>query len=161
MGSLELWYAAGFRRFMADVSIAIAASPVSGGTSFGNAVPASLVVDSGSNVTVLSEELAWRLGVEIDELETRELGGVTGVARRPFVRNVEVFLGPADDGAVHLPGVAIARADARGPGGRHDPAPWSGSLMGSGLSILGTDVARALGARLMLDFARLKGTLEW
>ena len=120
-----------------------------------------MVVDTGSNVTVLSGELADRLGIDVAGLERRNLGGVTGVARRPFVHDVEIFLGGLASAAVRLPLAAIATPDILRQRGEMAAARWKSGLAGGSVSILGMDIARALRARLSLDFATLTGTLEW
>ena len=113
----------------------------------------SMVVDTGSSVTVLSDDLADRLALDLDSRAVRSLGGVTGLARCPFVREVEVFVGGLAAGVVRLPVAAIATPALRRSRGRLAPASWKGSLAGGSVSILGVDVARALRARLSPDFA--------
>jgi hypothetical protein len=159
--SLELVYDPDFRWFLARVGVSLARQDSPLGESLPSSFAEWTVVDSGSNVTVLSSNLAARLGIQIDGLETRNLGGATGVARRPFVRDVEVFVGGMVEGRVRLPVAAIALPTVLRDMGRMAPASWKGTWRGGPLSILGTDVARAPRPTLSLDFKELKGALEW
>jgi hypothetical protein len=161
VGQLHLWYDRGSRRFKASLSIAVADPTALQEPSLESATPAEWVVDTGSNITVLSEELARRAGVDIPSLSMGDLRGAAGVAKRPFVRNVTVFVDPESGQRVRLPLVAIAKPDVARDRRAMLPASWKGSLRGGPVNILGMDLARALRARLSLDYGALKGTLEW
>ena len=161
MERFELVYEAGLRRFVARVGVGVATADEPIGASATEAVSENMVVDTGSNITILSGDLARRLGIVIGRQETRNVRGITGLARRPVVRDIEVFVGEDAGRVVRLPIVAIAAADVLRGEGRLSPASWKGALLGGPVSVLGMDVARALRARLTLDFKDLKGTLEW
>jgi hypothetical protein len=140
LGRLQLKFDAARLEFLARVIVQVAPH---------RWVTVELVLDSGSNATGLHAGVARRSGVEPGLLPREDLDFVASRAQIPYLEGVRlVFAGDT----MHTP--VEARLAIL-------PDPREGSGGGEAAGVLGLDVLKDLGARVVLDLGRAGGFVDW
>jgi len=161
MGQIQFRYNPMKRQFSVMAGIALGTPGRSPKETLGRWLQNEFIFDSGSNRTTITEPVAEQLGVRVDQLPLVGVGGITGIAKRPFLAEVDLWFLGDEFRSVRIEGVTILRTlrekrSRQSSGVRQQtitrmPAP----------NLLGTDAVEALGGRVTLDFKNKIGHIEW
>jgi len=124
-------------------------------------VTAEFVLDTGSNQTCISETTATSLGIDVDNLERRQVGGIGGIVSHPFIGNLEMFLIGDDVVRVKLPEVTVLPEMKRKIEKKKGVFVQRGDLKLPAFNLLGVDVLEQLQAKLVIEMKTKKGWIEW
>jgi len=160
VGQIPLRYNPLKRQYVVTVGLALGAPGHSPNATLGGWIQEEFIFDSGSNRTAITEGLAQKLGANVESLPLVDVGGVTGLARRPFLAEVDLwFLGDEFRG-VRVPGVTVLRTLREKKIGRSAGLKRQTLLRLPAPCLLGTDAIEALRARVVLDFKNRVGLIE-
>ena len=161
MGRAEIGYDREKRLFTIDAGVALGDPSGGPASSLGRWQPVQMIVDTGSNTSALSEADALRMGIALEKLEMKPTGGVTGIASRPYVRDVDIWLLTGELLCVRIPEAMIVETSTRMVETKKGHMVQRGKVSGPSVSIFGMDTVRAIGGRLFLDLKAERGHLEW
>lgn len=124
-------------------------------------VPIEMIVDTGSNITMVNPRTAELLGVDIGSLPTIRTAGIGGFVATPCTPGLDLFLAGDDIARVRIGKVGVfQRLRERTPrAGRRNVA--RGSQIHPGYNLFGIDALAAIPGRLELDMTRLDGLIRW
>lgn len=120
-----------------------------------------MIVDTGTNRSGISEEVAMELGIDFNHLPLGPVGGITSAAMRPMCSELAFWVGLGDIARVEMPKVMVlgdvvlpAKVVAGGTKRRKQ-------LKSGGMNLFGMDALRLLKADLKVTTNPHGGRIQW
>jgi len=161
MGRIPLRFNEMKRHFSLTAGIALGRPGMGPNASLGTWLRNEFIFDTGTTTTSIAEEVAERLGVDVEKLALVDVGGVTGVAKRPFLPEVDIWFLGDDFQGVRLSGVVVLRILREKRREQKSGVRQERIVRLPALNLLGLDAVEALGARVTFDFKKKAGWIEW
>jgi hypothetical protein len=135
-------------------------APIGSGSPFVNF---EMFVDTGSNQTTISEDVAREVGIDIAKCERRGASGIGGLAKMPVVPKLELWLLEPAEGPVliRLPQISIMENRELHERQVRGPLVRSRDSRSGGLNLLGLDALIELKATLTVRPHESYASLEW
>jgi aspartyl protease len=120
-------------------------------------------VDTGSNQTIISEDVAAEIGVDLARVERRNASGIGGWAAMPVVTNLEVWILEPAAGPIplKLPQVSVMENRERHDRIKKGPIIKTRDGRMQGVSLLGLDALEILKATLTVRPHESFAALDW
>ena len=161
MGRIPLFFNEMKRHFSVTAGIALGRPGMGPLASLGTWITNEFIFDTGTNTTTITEALAARLGVDVETLALVDVGGVTGVAKRPFLPEVDIWFLGDDFKGIRLKGAVVLRDLREKRREQRSGVRRERVVRLPALNLLGLDAVEALGARVTFDFKKKAGWIEW